>query len=133
MKLIGDGLKEMEGVLLYIARSGLPEHAALGHCGSDAVSKLKKGPGKLSSALLSETKRTYPLTAPIKQLWILRECAAESTAKLRCSSYMASPVDSAGDKAFDLDGPSSSTQQRCFSVLMSLIFSKVWAGQYLWY
>lgn len=123
----------MEGVLPYIARSELPEHAALGHCGSDALSKLKNGPGKRSSALLPETKRTYPLTAAIKQSWILRECAAESTAKLRCSSYIASAVDSAGDKAFDVDGPSSWTQQRCFSILMSLIFSEVWAGQYLWY
>ena len=72
------GLKEMKDVLLYIARSELLELAALGHCGSDDLSKLKKGTGKPSSAPSADTKGTYPLTSPVQQLWLLRECTAES-------------------------------------------------------
>lgn len=68
----------MRDILLYIARSELLELADLGHCGSDALSKLREGTGKLSSAPSAATTGTYTLTSPVQQLWILREHAAES-------------------------------------------------------
>lgn len=117
----------VKDVLLCIARSKLLELAALGHCASDALSKLKKGTGKLSSAPSADMKGMYPLASSVPQLGILREFAAES------GKGTASPIAHVGDKAFGLDGPSSWTQHGCSSILLDLIFCKVWAGEFLWY